>query len=201
MNQTDDLIKELGGIDLEQRVILLGGVGAPAKRFVVTEQSSRRARQWRERLGGLLSPILNTLPAVLRELFSKVDNTDDLSSLSTAVKGVPLDEIVSAFPPIYNLLMGGIDEIGDLVISFDPAIEEQRDWILEHTSDRLLLRAFGEVLKVAFPLAATFGAMGSLLNSIGEETMTDTSSPNGTSTPSPILSTDSTHANGSATDK
>lgn len=143
---------------LQSRKIVLGET-----EYEVSEAGHRRAKGWKKAfLDGLFRP----LQAQLVEL-----NALDLDA------GLTLGDLPTLSPFVTTLLTDYIDQVAELVITYSPVLEENRETILDTASDRQILAAFWEVLQLANPLSPSILAQLSGLARIG--TSQNLPSPNG----------------------
>ena len=142
---------------LQSRTVVLG-----EKEYTITEAGHRRAKGWKK---AFLTSLYQPLQAQLVEL-----NALDLN-------GLDLGDLPTLSPFVTTLLTDYVDAIAELVITYAPALEDDREAILDTASDRQFLAAFWEVLKLANPLSVEALAQLSGLAKIG--TSLSLPSPNG----------------------
>ena len=142
---------------LQSRTVVLG-----EKEYTITEAGHRRAKGWKK---AFMDRFYQPLQAQLVDL-----NALDLDSLS-------LGDLPTLSPFVETLLTDTVDVVAELVISYSPVLEEDRDAILEAASDRQIIAAFWEVLKLANPLSVEALAQLSGLAKIG--TLPNSPLPNG----------------------
>lgn len=118
---------------LQSRTVVLGET-----EYTITEAGHRRAKGWKR---GFLNTLYQPLQAQLVEL-----NALDLN-------GLDLGDLPTLSPFVTTLLTDYMDAIADLVVTYSPVLEEDRETILDTASDRQFLAAFWEVLKLANPLS------------------------------------------------
>lgn len=122
------------------------------KEYTITEAGHRRAKGWKQ---AFMDRFYRPLQAQLVDL-----NALDLDGLS-------LGDLPTLSPFVETLLTDTVDVVAELVISYSPVLEEDEDAILEAASDRQIIAAFWEVLKLANPLSMEALAQLSGLAKIG----------------------------------
>lgn len=130
--------------------------------YTITEAGHRRAKGWKK---AFIERFFQPLQARLVEI-----NTLNLDTLT-------LGDLPVLSPFLRELLTDTIDNVAELVISYSPVLEADKDAILESASDRQIIAAFWEVLKLANPLSVETIAQLSGLAKIG--TSQNLPSPNG----------------------
>lgn len=133
---------------LQSRKIVLGET-----EYEVSEAGHRRAKGWKKTF---LESLFQPLQAQLVEL-----NALDLDA------GLTLGDLPTLTPFVTTLLTDYIDQVAELVITYSPVLEEDRETILDTASDRQILAAFWEVLQLANPLSPAILAQLSGLARIG----------------------------------
>jgi hypothetical protein len=114
--------------------------------FVVREPSLRRAMAWRARLKEAVGPVL---PALMPLLPSLAPGTAvELSEETAATLGAQLAP----------LLLDGPDLVVELALEFWSIEGAEREYVLDHATDRQVFRAFVEALGAAYPFGALLAA-------------------------------------------
>jgi hypothetical protein len=103
------------------------------KDYEITEAPILRSRTWRERFYQTIAPLLEQLGGVKGAEF---ETPEDLLQL------LPLAE---------QIVVNALTEVVDLLLLYSPELEADRDYILNHATERQAIRAFQEVLKLAIP--------------------------------------------------
>lgn len=133
---------------LQSRKIVLGET-----EYEISEAGHRRAKGWKKAfLEGLFQPLQSQLVEL---------NALDLDG------GLTLGDLPTLTPFVTALLTDYIDQVAELVITYSPVLEEDRQDILDTASDRQLLAAFWGVLQLANPLSTALLAQLSGLARIG----------------------------------
>ena len=130
-------------LEIESTTVRLG-----VKDYVIQQAGFRRSKPWKKRLLAEIKP-----------LFEQVTGAKDMQFDSPAdlLKLIPLAEV---------LLVEGIEQIADLLITYSPELEADREEIENYATDKQIFTAFQEVLKLmdffgAIPmLNQQFGRMG-----------------------------------------
>lgn len=135
-----------------QRATLVLG----AREFEVQTAGFKRARPWKKRLFEEVKP-----------LFERVGGASsvDITTPADLFKLLPLAE---------ELFTDGIDLVCDMLITYSPVLEAEREYIEEYATDKQILAAFQEVAALADP----FGLIPLLTRRIGRATIgTSSNSP------------------------
>jgi hypothetical protein len=114
----------------KQVTVNLGG-----REYVISALPIKQSKAWREQLAvpfGTLASALTSANTV------EVNQFADIASLVRSMSGV---------------LLGSVDMLLELMFSYSPDLESDREWIEENAFDEEALAAFAEVLKLAFPFA------------------------------------------------
>jgi hypothetical protein len=146
------------------------GYEEAARDFDIVQLPTRLNTKWKEKFKEPLGDILGLVDD-LRDKFGagfELNNVDDLIFL----KDVVLNSVV------LDYAIGGFDIILDMVISYSPALEADRDWIEENAYDEQVVTALTEELRLALPFQSLAEALsGSGLPS--EPTGKNLPEPNG----------------------
>lgn len=126
--------------------VMLGG-----REYVIAALPIAKSKAWREALAGPFGLLADTL---LRANEVEVDQFSDIASIVKNMSGV---------------LLGSVDLMLDLLFTYAPELEKDREWIGDNAYDEEALGAFAEVLKLAFPF-------GVLLATVTGRTVNKTSS-------------------------
>ena len=119
---------------LETRTVTLG-----EKEYTIPEAGHRRAKGWKT---AFIEQLYEPLQAQLVEMNQVVQ-----------MKSIDVADLPSLSPFVTSLLTDTIDTVLELVITYSKDLEEDRDTIEETASDRQIIAAFWEVLKLANPLS------------------------------------------------
>src|SRR3990167_6481371 len=138
-------IEQNGGQPLRHSIAVELG----EREFAIIEAGYRRARVWKTRF---LSDLYGPLQVELQKIsgFSLDEKTlfEDLARLQ---------------PTIALVLVDLVDVVIELLITYSSALEEEREYIEANASDRQIIAAFWEVLRLANPLpAGLFGRLAGL---------------------------------------
>jgi len=123
------------------------------REFVVQTAGFMRSKPWKKRLFEEIKP-----------LFEKVSAAPDIvfNTAADLLKLVPLAE---------ELFTDGLDLVFDMLITYSPVLEAEREYIENYATDKQILAAFQGVVILADP----FGVVATMTRRIGR-TATTTSS-------------------------
>lgn len=141
-------------IEIEKVSIMLG-----EKEYIVTQASFMRAKPWKKRLFEEIKP-----------LFERLGGASEMTFASPA-------DLFALLPLAEQLFIGGIDIIFDLLVTYSPVLEAERAYIEAHATDKQIMGAFQEVVKLSDP----FGIVQQLNRRLGLRT-------NGISSSLPVAS-------------
>lgn len=142
-------------VEIETATLRLG-----ERDFTIQTASFLRSRVWKKRLIEEIKP-----------LFEQISNVKDMQFNSPA-------DLLGLMPVAENLLIDGIDKVFELLIAYSPELEAARGYIEAHSTDKQILAAFQEALKLADP----FGMISQLNRRIGLKptgTLSNSQSANG----------------------
>ena len=111
------------------------------KSYEVQALPIRKARAWRKKFAEPFNLIVGTLEALPGVEITK---PEDLALLVRSLSEV---------------LLGSVDTLVDMLFDFSPALAADKDYILDHATDDEAVRAFVEVLKLAYPLVELVGVI------------------------------------------
>lgn len=86
----------------------------------------------------------------------------DLAKVLTSAADLEINsikDIASVVQDMSGVLLGSVDMMLDLLFSYAPILKADREWIEENAYDEEALRAFAEVLKLAFPFGVLLGVV------------------------------------------
>lgn len=124
---------------MKEIVIQIGGVD-----YEVPPLKIKPARIWRETLSSKFDVIVNAMTG------AGIIEVKDLKGIG---------ELVDS---LRGTLIGSIDTVFDLVCSYAPAIEKDRERIEEDAYDEEIIEAFTKILVLAFPLGKILLTMSGL---------------------------------------
>lgn len=127
-------------IEIESVTVKLG-----AKEYTIQQAGFLRSKPWKQRLFEEIKPLFERLSGASD---IKFDSASDLFQL------LPLAE---------DLFVSGIETIYDLLVAYSPDLEADREYIEAHATDKQILAAFQEVVKLSDP----FGVVSQLNRRIG----------------------------------
>ena len=113
------------------------------KTYAVQPLRMRYARAWRQKLEAPLGQLVQALESVDQLDVDKLTMTD----ASELVRGLA------------STLLGSVDLVIELLFDFSPELTADREHIEKEAFDEEALAAFGEVLKLAYPLVGLLAAV------------------------------------------
>jgi hypothetical protein len=115
------------------------------KPYEVQSLPIRKARAWRKKFAEPFNLIVGTLEAMPNVEITK---PEDLGLIVRSLSEV---------------LLGSVDMLVDMLFDFSPALAADRENILDRATDDEAVRAFVEVLKLAYPLVELVGVIKNVL--------------------------------------
>lgn len=143
---------------MNKKTVVLGG-----KSYTICELPARKNAGWRKGLERQLQPIMSIVEQAGAGL--ELRNSDDLLKVVGQVS---------------QLLVTAPDLLIDLLFSYVPELDADREALLDNAYDSELIAAFTTVLGMAYP----FGSLASLAR-LAAGSMTPPSAPTSLSLPSP----------------
>lgn len=119
-------------IDIESITVKLG-----EKEYEVKTAGFLRSKPWKQRLLNEVKP-----------LFSGISESQEIEFKSPA-------DLINLMPLAEQLFVESVDLVIDLLITYSPILETDRDYIEAHASDKQIFGAFQEVVKLADFLGLT----------------------------------------------
>jgi hypothetical protein len=127
-------------IEIESVVVKLG-----EKEYTIQQASFLRSKPWKKRLLEDIKP-----------LFEKLNGAGSIQFNQAA-------DLFQLFPLVEDLFIDGIDTVFELLVAYSPAIEADKDYVAANATDKQILSAFQEAVKLADP----FGMVSQLNRKIG----------------------------------
>ena len=109
------------------------------KTYTVKELPTRKNEAWREGLEGILDPLIGVLAGVA----------------DIEVDAANLGELIPSAKVVAQVAMKSPETVRDLVLSYSPALESDRDRLLDEAYDSEFVGAFTQIIGLAYP----FGGM------------------------------------------
>lgn len=107
------------------------------KEYTIQEAGALRSRPWKQRLLDEIAPLLE-----------KVKGASDIQFETAA-------DLFQLMPLAKELLVDSAVTLLELLIAYSPTLEDDREYIEAHATDRQILAAFQEVVKLADFLGLT----------------------------------------------
>jgi hypothetical protein len=127
-------------IEIESTTVMLG-----EREYTIQQAGFLRSKPWKKRLIDEVQPIFGQIGEISN---FKIDTPADLLKL------IPLME---------TLFLDGIETVFDLLIAYSAELEANKDAIANSATDKQILAAFQEVVKLADP----FGVVPLMIRRIG----------------------------------
>jgi hypothetical protein len=125
---------------IESATLVLG-----EREFVVQTAGFMRSKPWKKRLFEEIKP-----------LFEKVSDAPNMEFNNAA-------DLLKLLPLAEELFTDGLDLVFDMLISYSPVLEDDREYIGCHATDKQILAAFQGVVVLADP----FGVVATLTRQLG----------------------------------
>lgn len=130
--------------------------------YEVVELPMRRNAEWRHQLQDALMPMADLMQ----------------QSQTVSMDANSAGDVVGIIRKAGLMLIESPDTITDLVFSYAPELEKDRDRVLENAYDSEVMDAFTAVLRLAFPFGRLLSTVRALAASGASPTATQTTSPN-----------------------
>jgi hypothetical protein len=134
---------------IESATLVLG-----EREFVVQTAGFMRSKPWKKRLFEEIKP-----------LFEKVSDAPNMEFNSAA-------DLLKLLPLAEELFTDGLDLVFDMLVSYSPVLEDEREYIGNYATDKQILAAFQGVVVLADP----FGVVATLTRQLGRATIGTSSS-------------------------
>jgi hypothetical protein len=130
-------------VEIETICVRLG-----EREYTIAQAGFARARPWKQRLFAEVKP-----------LFERLNGAGEMAINSPS-------DLLQLIPVAEDLFVEGLDTIFDLLLTYAPALGEDRAYIEEHATDKQILTAFQEVVVLADP----FGVVAQMNRTLGRRT-------------------------------
>ena len=127
-------------VEIDSVIVKLG-----AKEYTITQAGFLKSKPWKKRLLEEVKP-----------MFEDVNGAGDIEISSPA-------DLVKLLPMAEKLFVESTETLLDLLVAYAPTVEADREYIEAHATDKQILAAFQEVVK----LADFLGLTGLLTRRIG----------------------------------
>jgi hypothetical protein len=128
------------------------------KQYTIKELPSRKNAEWKQLLLDKLVP-LEKLGGMVKEV-KLPENMTEFNELGG-------DGLIDVLKQVGHVVLNSFDDVRDLVISYSPELEKNREWLEYNAYDSEYLQALIEVVKVALPFGEIRGVMQALQNMSG----------------------------------
>lgn len=115
-------------IEVEEITVRLG-----EQDYTIKEASHMRSMPWRKRLLEEIKP-----------LFQQIEGAADLEFSTPA-------DLIQLMPLIENILGDGLETVFEMLITYSPVLTDAREAIADSATDKQILAAFREVVRLADP--------------------------------------------------
>lgn len=127
-------------VEIESVTVKLG-----EKEYTVQTAGFIRARPWKKRLLEEIKP-----------LFERLNDAPNIEFNSAA-------DLFKLFPLVEDVFINGLDTVFGLLIAYSPVLETDKEYIEAHASDKQILAAFQEAVKLSDP----FGLVAQMNRKLG----------------------------------
>ena len=127
-------------VEIDSVIVKLG-----AKEYTITQAGFLKSKPWKKRLLEEVKP-----------MFEDVNGASDIEINSPA-------DLLKLLPMAEKLFVESTETLLDLLVAYAPTVEADREYIEAHATDKQILAAFQEVVK----LADFLGLTGLLTRRIG----------------------------------
>lgn len=142
------------------------------REYVIQERRRSAQAEWRKRFEGAFESVSDMVVMMLRQIDRNIPGIKADADESTPAPETEQAHIAEAKGFLIQLLAqanslvdGVLDQALDLVVSYSPQLEKDRDYISSDAYDSQIVDALSEVLQLAYPfgsLITQLGAMGKL---------------------------------------
>lgn len=119
-------------VEIDSVIVKLG-----AKEYTITQAGFLKSKPWKKRLLEEVKP-----------MFEDVNGAGDIEISSPA-------DLVKLLPMAEKLFVESTETLLDLLVAYAPTVEADREYIEAHATDKQILAAFQEVVKLADFLGLT----------------------------------------------
>ena len=130
------------------------------RQYIVEGAGILRGRIWRARFGETVLPLLEQLPGIMDFEFEKPE------------------DLLKLLPFVQKIVLEALDDVFELLILYSPEMEADREWIEENATERQIVGAFMEVLRLAVPFEVD-NLLGNLTGSKNLQTGSNSPYQNG----------------------
>jgi len=130
-------------VEIESVTVKLGD-----HEYIIQQASFLRSKPWKVRLLDEVKP-----------LFERLGSAADIEFKTAA-------DLQQLMPIAEELFVGGLDTVYELLLAYSPTLQADREYIEAHATDKQILAAFQEVIK----LADFLGVSAQLRRGIGLKT-------------------------------
>lgn len=132
---------------MRQATIQLAG-----REYTVTQLPIRANREWRKRFDEPLDLILGALKDLQPLVGQEWETTDSM------VKAIG-ERVIGRLGGLGEVMLGMSDTILESLFAYSPEMANDREWIEEKAFDDEAMKAFLEVVKLAFPFGGLLKAL------------------------------------------
>ena len=137
-----------------------GKVELGGREYWITPKSLRRSSQMRKMIGEKIQPLMN------------------IARQSTGIEIKDIEAVSALLTELQTVIFTSLDVIFDVVCEYEPAIREDREYLLDNAYDEEIIEAAMVMMRQLFP----FGGLVQSLETLSglAESMTSTNSPSTT---------------------
>lgn len=115
-------------VEIESTTVRLG-----EREYTIQTAGFVRSRPWKKRLLEEIKP-----------LFERLNGASEMQFNTAA-------DLFKLFPLVEDLFINGLETVFDLLIAYAPDLEADKEYIEAHATDKQILAAFQEVVKLTDP--------------------------------------------------
>lgn len=157
----------------KQVTVTLGG-----REYTIKEKPMGVNGQWRAKLRATsVMRVFESLDGFISDLVTTFGSIPEGGSLSDIDLGKAVG-VARILPAMINGLATSVDDVTELLFEYEPKLRTERKWLEENAYDQEITNAFLEILKLVYPIMGVWGMVAGLR---GQQTPTNSPSPNGTS--------------------
>lgn len=147
------------------------------REYTIQERKRQAQAEWRKRFEDAFENVSDLIVIMLRQIDRDIpglksgqgDEGSEQAEPSPEEEQTQVDEaksfLIKLLSQANSLVSGVLDQALDLLVSYSPSLERDRDYIVDECYDSQIVDALVEVLKLAYPfgsLVAQLGKMGRL---------------------------------------
>ncbi len=165
--------------DLKEATQSVNGIGTATIRlgerdYTIQERKRQAQAEWRKRFEDAFEAVSDLIVMMLRQVNRDVPGLangegDEIIDVTPEEEQTQIAEakgfLIKLLSQANSLVADVLDQALDLLVSYSPSLERDRDYILAEVYDSQIVDALVEVIKLAYPfgsLISQLGRMGKL---------------------------------------